>query len=103
MDDLEKEIEYKIRNEYEVARSINNSITSFLYSASKVDENRSRYLKMLGITDEVIDSTLNKTDEVVNQLVTAGETVLSKEDKAKSYIERIISLKVLLNSNTKNE
>jgi hypothetical protein len=97
LDDLEKEIEYKIRNEYEMARSINNSLTSFLLSASKVDENRSRYLSMLGIKDESIDKMLTETDDIVSQLVSIGETAISKEDQARSYIEKIKELKKNIN------
>ena len=46
LDALERRIELKIREEYTQARAINNSITSFLLSASKVADNRNRYLQM---------------------------------------------------------
>jgi len=99
LDELENEIEYKIRNEYDIARSLNNSLTSFLYSASKVSENRSRYLEMLGITDEIIDNVLDKTDETINKLSTLGDNITSKEEKIETYLESIKNLKNILNKN----
>ena len=102
LDDLERDLEFKIRNEYNIAKSINNSLTSFLYSASKVDENRTRYLEMLGVTDEKIDNTLSKTDSLINQLVKSGNTALDKENQMESYLKQIKEIKKNLNNNPLN-
>jgi len=56
LDQLERRIETKIRDEYTQARAMNSSITSFLLSASKVAENRNRYLEMVGVSDGSIDN-----------------------------------------------
>jgi len=102
LDDLERELEFKIRNEYNIARSINNSITGFLYSASKVDENRKRYLEMLGVTDDKIDNALSKTDNFVNQLVKQGNVTLEKEQQIESYLKQLEELNKSLNTNPLN-
>ena len=73
LDALERRIEDKIRGEYRQALSMNNTITSFLISASKVAENRNRYLEMAGITDEKIGAAIDKTDDAVDRLL--GKTV----------------------------
>jgi hypothetical protein len=99
LDDLEQDIEYRIRNEYDIAKGINNSLTSFLYSAVKVEENRKRYLEMLGITDEVVDKVINETDNIVSNMVLAGEKAVDKEELARVYIEKLKSLKEKLNTN----
>jgi hypothetical protein len=101
LDDLQKEFESQILNEYNIAKSINNSLTSYLYSASKVDESRTKYMDMLGITDGKIDAALNKTDSIVNQLVELGNTALDKETQIKSYLTQIESIKEKLNTNSK--
>jgi hypothetical protein len=49
---LEQRIETKLKADYAQAKAINNSITGFLLSASKVVENRDRYLEMIGVTDD---------------------------------------------------
>lgn len=69
LDGLERGIEEKIRSEYAQARAMNNSITSFLLSASKVAETRDRYLEMVGVTDEQIGKLIDQTDDAVSDLL----------------------------------
>lgn len=69
LDDLERRIEQKLRDEYAQARAINNTLTSFLLSASEVAENRNRYLELAGVTDSEIGIIIDKTDKVVNDLI----------------------------------
>jgi len=69
LDDLEKTIERKLRDEYMRAKAINNSITSFLVSAAEVAENRDRLLDMLGVKDNKISDALDETDKAVSTLV----------------------------------
>jgi len=100
LDDIRRLLEQNIRHEYNYARSINNSITSFLLSASKVDENRSRYLKLIGITDESINKVINAVDGTVNDLVMKGRNIEDKISKGEEYIKELKFLKELL---TKSE
>lgn len=89
LDELERRIEKTIRDEYAQARSINNSITSFLLSAAKVAENRDRYLGMVGLTDQKIGPVIDKTDEVVSNLISKAKDAPDKVQKAEEYIEKL--------------
>lgn len=93
LDDAERMIKKELRTNYEQARSINNSVTSFLVSSSKVAENRNRYLEMLGVKDEKVSEILNKVDSVVETLVDKSEKLMSKEDQVKEYLQKFKELK----------
>ena len=73
LDELEKTIERKLRDEYTQAKAINNSISSFLVSAAEVAENRDRLLNMMGVTDEKITHALDEADKAVAALVSGSE------------------------------
>jgi hypothetical protein len=68
LDELERTIADHLTAEYDQARSINNTLTSFLTSASKVEENRKRYLEMLGVHDAAVESALSAVETVVGDL-----------------------------------
>ena len=89
LDELERRIEDKLRSEYRQALSMNNSITSFLISASKVTENRNRYLEMIGITDEKIGDAIDKTDDAVDKLLGKAVDVEEKVRKAEKVVEEV--------------
>lgn len=97
LDDLERGLEVKIRNEFTQARSINNTITSFLASASKVAENRQRYLDMIGISDTDIGKVIDGVGDTVSGLLAAGETVQDNVSKGEEYLKKLKELKKLLN------
>ena len=89
LDALERRIEKHIRDEYAQANAMNNSITSFLVSASKVAENRDRYLDMAGITDEKIGSFIDRTDDAVADLLGKTKVAKSKLDRASEFLENV--------------
>lgn len=89
LNDLEKRIERELKREYNQAKSINNSITSFLFSASKVSENRDRYFQMLGIENDKIGDTIDKIDSSVSGLLSTGTNVSEEVDKYLSQLESI--------------
>ena len=89
MDEIERRIELEIRDEYAQARAINNSITSFLLSASKVVDNRNRYLEMTGVTDENIGNTIDKVSDVVSDLLSSTKKAEDKISKAQEYIKKL--------------
>lgn len=93
LDTLERTLESYIRTEYTQAKSINNSITSLLFSSSKVTENRNRYLRMLDIGDNKIEQVINKTDEIVENLLNKSEDAPEKVEKAKAFTKKIKSLR----------
>jgi len=93
LDALERSIEDALRQEYAQMYAINSSITSFLLSASKVDENRNRYLEKAGIEPSRFDQVLNQTDEIVNKLlVGAGKAEVSLE-RAEEYKDKLQALR----------
>jgi hypothetical protein len=101
LDDIERRIEEEIRNEYAQARATNNSITSFLLSASKVEENRNRYLEMVGITDKKVGHTINRVNDVVNDLLSSAKSAEKKAIKAGDYLNRLQEIRDSLISKKK--
>jgi hypothetical protein len=93
LDDAERMIKRELKTNYEQAQSINNSVTSFLVSSSKVAENRNRYLAMLGVKDEKVSEILTKVDSAVETLVDKSEKLISKEDQVREYLQKFKELK----------
>lgn len=89
LDDLQKRIEAKIRAEYINAKAMNNSITSFLFSASEVSENRNRYLEMNGVTDESLGKLINKTDDAVSNLLGQANNIKDKSTRAEGFLKKV--------------
>lgn len=93
IDDLERKLRMKIAGEYDQARSINNTLTSFLVSASKVTENRARYLDMLGIADDSVSETISNIDNAVSDLLKKAEDLPEQLEKGKQYLKKIKEIK----------
>lgn len=93
LDDLERRIEEKIRNEYAQARALNTSITSFLLSASKVTETRNRYLELAGVSDDQIGKLIDKTDDAVSDLVGKAGDVKDKVNRAEEFLGKVRSIR----------
>lgn len=93
LDDAERMVKRELETNYEQARSINNSVTSFLVSSSKVTENRNRYLEMLGVKDEKVSEILTEVDSAVETLVDKSEKLMSKEEQVKEYLQKFKELK----------
>ncbi len=90
LDELERHISRNIKAEYDQARSINNSITSFLLSAAKVNENRDRYMEMVGVTDDKLSTIIESTDSAVSSLLDAGHKADNSADK---FVKKIKDIK----------
>jgi hypothetical protein len=86
LDELERSIERRLRDEYTQAKAINSSITSFLTSAAKVAESRDRYLNMIGIGDQTISNALDQTDKAVLEL---SDTAKDKFARVSTFVESI--------------
>jgi hypothetical protein len=93
LDDVERTIERRIRSDYREAQAINNSITSFLASASSVAENRDRYLKLVGVTDETMTVAIDRIDGVVGSLCAGAESIADKEQVARKCVERLNAIR----------
>jgi len=90
---LEQRIETKLKADYAQAKAINNSITGFLLSASKVVENRDRYLEMVGVTDDKITQFIDKTDAIVADLLESSHNIEGKVAKGEKYLREINDLR----------
>ena len=89
LDELETNITNNLKSEYDQTKAINNTLTAFLQSASKVEENRKRYLDMIGITDNTIDKFVNDTDQAVSELVDSAKNIEGRESDAENYLNKI--------------
>lgn len=89
LDALERRIELKIREEYTQARAINNSITSFLLSASKVADNRNRYLEMVNTTDASIGKLIDETDDAVSVLIKKKDILEDKSERSQKFLGKV--------------
>tara|TARA_B110000090_G_C13338205_1_gene430017 strand:+ start:380 stop:1045 length:666 start_codon:yes stop_codon:yes gene_type:complete len=90
---LEQRIETKLTADYAQAKAINNSITGFLLSASKVVENRDRYLEMVGVTSDEITQFIDKTDSIVADLLQNSQDLEGKVTKGEKYLQKINELR----------
>jgi len=97
LDELERRVIKKIRNEYTQVKSMNNSITSFLVSAAKVNENRNRYLEKIGITDSGMGSLIDKTDDAVTKLLEKSNKVKNKVARSEDFVTKMKAMKNKIN------
>ena len=90
---LEQRIETKLTADYVQAKAINNSITGFLLSASKVVENRDRYLEMIGVDSDEITQFIDTTDVIVSDLLKKSQNIEGKVAKGEKYLQQINELR----------
>jgi hypothetical protein len=87
LDELERAIERRLRDEYTQATAINNAVTSFLYSASEVAANRDRFLGIVGVTQDEVNRALDGADEAVASLVNARNVATESVADAAKRVE----------------
>ncbi len=63
-----------------------------MQSTSKIEENRKRYLDMIGMTNTDIDKFVNQTDQAVSELVVAARSVEDRVQDTERYREKIKSI-----------
>ncbi len=93
LDELELDIERRLRQEYALATSINNSITSYLASASAVAENRDRLLDMAGVDRSAITEAIDDADKAVTTLVKGKDQL---EDRVNGFLKVVEAAKETL-------
>lgn len=89
LEDLERQVKLKLKSDYDQARSINNTLTAFLQSASKVEENRKRYLDLVGVNQNQVDKFINKTDDAVSELLGKATDVQNRVKNAEDFVDKI--------------
>jgi hypothetical protein len=92
LDALEDAVRKKLKTEYDHARAINNTLTAFLHSAAKVDENRRRYLEMVGIADQALDEFVSETDRAVSALVGGARKAERLAADADKYRQSLLGI-----------
>ncbi|MCL1073010.1 hypothetical protein [Shewanella dokdonensis] len=93
VNELESKLLSALDAEYTQAYAINNTITSFLTSASQITENRNRYLKMITGDDGKYADYLNKVDAAVAKLTQYADDASKYEAKATEFMDEINALK----------
>ena len=96
LDDLERRIQQTLDAEYDEALSINNTITSFLASASEVTANRDRFLETLGVNNKKIATILDGVDRAVGGML---GNVKNLEAGASGFVTKIQEVKDVLTGN----
>ncbi len=89
LEDLERTVKSKLKSEYDNMKAMNNSLTAFLQSASKVEENRKRYLEMIGITDKQVDTFINDVDDAFSKIGDATKKIDERKKDADEYKQKI--------------
>jgi hypothetical protein len=92
LDELERIIKAKLKAEYDNMRAINNSLTAYLQSAVKVEENRRRYLAMLGLSEKGLDTFVDDTDKAVDTLVGTAHTMEDHVKNAEKFKETVSAI-----------
>ncbi len=90
LDALEAKIETRLREEYTLALSVNNSLTLLLSSAAKNTEYRQRYLAKAGINAEQLGKIIEHTDSKVAELL--GKTT-DLRSRSKQFQQSLQELK----------
>jgi len=88
LDQLENELELSLKQKYSNTKSINNSLTSFLVSASEIDQNRQRYLNMIGVSDDKISNVIDDTESITSQMLVKANTSNSTYDDIQLNIQK---------------
>jgi hypothetical protein len=89
LDELEQELERRLRDEYAQAKSINNALTSFLASASDVESSRREYLMKAGIDEGALRALVTDVDTTVDSLVNRKAQAVSAYQSAADYLQRM--------------
>jgi hypothetical protein len=89
LEDLEAVIRRRLKSDYDDSRAINHTLTAFLLSAAKVDENRRRYLGLVGITDQAVDAFVTETDQAVALLAGGARSLEESTRDGEEYLRRV--------------
>lgn len=89
LDELERAIERRLRDEYSQMKGVNNAVTSFLASAAKVAESRDRFLGMLGVSQQDVADAIDKADAAVTKVVQTRDQAQAGLGKLEGYKQEI--------------
>lgn len=92
LEELQATIESRLKAEYDNMRAINSTLTAFLQSAAKLEQNRKRYLDIVGVSEEKIDGYIYEADQAVSSLVARARTAQDRATDAEEYRKKIQTL-----------
>lgn len=76
---LQVKIKTQIESDYNLAKSMNLTLTSYLQSAQTVAANRDDFLNMMGISQEEVNTAIDQTDAAFAQLGSIGQKIEDAE------------------------
>lgn len=89
LEDLQRDVEKEIRNGYDESYAINNSLTSYLISAHKVDQTRKSFVENLGLKEKKYNDMIIKINDITESLVKSTENIPEKADKYAAEIKKL--------------
>ena len=92
LDEVERELVRRLTDEYLQAKAINNALTSFLASASQVDQSRREYLAVAGVNETDLRSFVRDADEAVESLASRERQAKDAMASAKEYLAKMKEL-----------
>jgi hypothetical protein len=101
IDELESQVERRLRDDYLQAHAINNALTSFLVSASEVDENRNRLLSLVGVGQDDVAQALDDADDAISTLVKLRDKTADKVQDFETFKAKIKAAIAKLSKATK--
>ncbi len=76
---LQTKIKTQIESDYNLAKSMNLTLTSYLQSAQNVAANRDDFLSMMGISQEGVNTVIDQTDAAIAKLGSIGQKIEDAE------------------------
>lgn len=93
LNDMEEFVRNNLENEYREANAINGSLTSYLNSAYKVDQNKKYFFDKANINDDKISKILDSVEKTTNSLTDINEKLKSTEEKTEEFKKKLNDLK----------
>ena len=89
LEELEATVAARLKAEYDSMRAVNNTLTSFLQSASRLEANRKRYLELARVRESEFDEVLFDAGRAVSELTTGAKSVDAKLKDAAEFRKRM--------------
>ncbi len=90
---LERDLLASLSSEYDNMKSINNTLTSYLTSASDIAESRQRYMDMVGVSENKYSNMLDSISDTVSGLTKHVNKMEEYESHSEKYIQTFNELK----------
>jgi hypothetical protein len=92
LEELEEVIATRLRADYDDMRAVNSTLTAFLQSAAKVEQNRKRYLEMVGVREAEFDQVIYDADAAVTTLLRGARSAQDRAKDAEAFKAKVDAL-----------